>query len=189
MLANGICHAVASVRLAIPRPDTTTSSASAHLIWHGNGLRRNKRYAQDYATPLQGRPGRCCPEDSSPRQMGVTISRPIPSFRRQKPSRSGIPGSIRRYGFAEFPGGPGDAALPTILPTGTTRRAQDGLHHLHDGGGDRRLFRFCSWIPRATALVAIPLPARSRRVTPASMPFYRLLCHDPWTGCSCRTSA
>ena len=32
-----------------------------------------------------------------------------------------------------------NVASPTIVPTGTTRRAQDGLHHLLDAGEQRRL--------------------------------------------------
>jgi len=54
----------------------------------------------------------------------------------------------------KFPEVLDNAASPTILPTGTTRRAQDGLHHLHDGGGDRRL-QVLQLDPDATALVAI----------------------------------
>lgn len=47
-----------------------------------------------------------------------------------------------------------NAALPTVLPKGTIIPAQDGLHHLHDGGGDRRL-QVLQLDPEATALVAI----------------------------------
>jgi len=46
------------------------------------------------------------------------------------------------------------AVEPTILPEGTTRRAQDGLHHLLDAGGQRRLQIFQE-DPDAKALVAI----------------------------------
>lgn len=47
-----------------------------------------------------------------------------------------------------------NAASPTILPTVTTRRAQDGLHHLLDAGGQRRL-QILQEDPEANALVAI----------------------------------
>jgi len=47
-----------------------------------------------------------------------------------------------------------DAASPTILPTGTTNRAQDGLHHLLDAGGQRRL-QILQSDSDADALVAI----------------------------------
>lgn len=47
-----------------------------------------------------------------------------------------------------------NAASPKILPTGTTRRAQDGLHHLLDAGGQRRLQIFQE-DSDAEALVAI----------------------------------
>ena len=47
-----------------------------------------------------------------------------------------------------------NAASPKILPTGTTRRAQDGLHHLLDAGGQRRLQIF-QGASDAEALVAI----------------------------------
>jgi len=43
---------------------------------------------------------------------------------------------------------------PTILPEGTTRRAQDGLHHLLDAGGQSRL-QILQEDPDANALVAI----------------------------------
>ena len=46
------------------------------------------------------------------------------------------------------------AASPTILPTGTTRRAQDGLHHLLDPGWPVRL-QLLQDDPNADALVAI----------------------------------
>ncbi|WP_443288118.1 DUF2285 domain-containing protein [Sulfitobacter sp. PR48] len=47
-----------------------------------------------------------------------------------------------------------DAASPTILPTGTTRRAQDGLHHLLDAGEQRRL-QILQSDPDTNRLVAI----------------------------------
>lgn len=39
----------------------------------------------------------------------------------------------------EVPKSLSGAVEPTILPEGTTRRAQDGLHHLLDAGGKHRL--------------------------------------------------
>ena len=56
----------------------------------------------------------------------------------------------------EVPEALSDAALPTILPKGTTIPAQDGLHHLHDGGGDRRL-QVLQLDPDATAVAIVPL--------------------------------
>ncbi|WP_417603798.1 DUF2285 domain-containing protein [Primorskyibacter flagellatus] len=54
-----------------------------------------------------------------------------------------------------------NVASPTILPTGTTRNAQDGLHHLLDAGGQRRL-QIVQEDPDAKALVAIvPLDQES----------------------------
>ena len=47
-----------------------------------------------------------------------------------------------------------NAASPTILPTGTTRHAQEGLHHLLDAGGLHRL-QLLQEDPDAKALVAI----------------------------------
>lgn len=47
-----------------------------------------------------------------------------------------------------------NAASPTILPTGTTRKAQDGLHHLLDTGRQRRL-QILQSDPDTNALVAI----------------------------------
>ena len=47
-----------------------------------------------------------------------------------------------------------DAASPTILPTGTTRRAQDGIHHLLDAGEQRRL-QILQSDPDTNRLVAI----------------------------------
>ena len=46
------------------------------------------------------------------------------------------------------------AVEPTILPEGTTRRAQDGLHHLLGAGGQLRL-QVLQSDPDAGALVAI----------------------------------
>lgn len=46
------------------------------------------------------------------------------------------------------------AASPTILPTGKTKRAQDGLHHLLDAGGQCRL-QLLQEDPEAHELVAI----------------------------------
>jgi len=43
---------------------------------------------------------------------------------------------------------------PTILPEGTTRRAQDGLHHLLDAGGQSRL-QILQSDPDINRLVAI----------------------------------
>ena len=47
-----------------------------------------------------------------------------------------------------------NAASPTILPTGTTRRARDGLHHLLDTGRQRRL-QILQSDPDTDALAAI----------------------------------
>ena len=47
-----------------------------------------------------------------------------------------------------------NAAPPTILPRGTTRRAQDGLHHLLDAGGQHRL-QILQSDPDTNALAAI----------------------------------
>ena len=47
-----------------------------------------------------------------------------------------------------------NAAPPTILPTGTPRRAQDGLHHLLDAGEQRRL-QILQSDPDTNPLVAI----------------------------------
>ncbi|ALG90003.1 hypothetical protein TQ29_07105 [Actibacterium sp. EMB200-NS6] len=47
-----------------------------------------------------------------------------------------------------------NAASPTILPTGTTRHAQEGLHHLLDAGELHRL-QLLQEDPDAKALVAI----------------------------------